>query len=43
MLVDRWLACSVLAGKVQAPGGVIYEDNHWVVEHSLNPVLLPGY
>lgn len=43
MLVDGCLACSVLAGKVQAPGGVIYEDNYWVVEHSLNPVLLPGY
>ncbi|MBW4425666.1 MAG: HIT family protein [Nostoc desertorum CM1-VF14] len=43
MLVDGCLACSVLAGKIQAPGGVIYEDNYWVVEHSLNPVLLPGY
>ncbi|MEH2183772.1 HIT family protein [Nostoc sp.] len=43
MLVDGCLACSVLTGKVQAPGGVIYEDNYWVVEHSLSPVLLPGY
>lgn len=43
MLVDRCLAYSVLSGKVQAPGGVIYEDNYWVLEHSLSPVLLPGY
>ncbi|MEH2420296.1 MAG: HIT family protein [Nostoc sp.] len=43
MLVDGCLGCSVLAGKVQAPGGVIYEDNYWVLEHTLSPVLLPGY
>ncbi len=43
MLVDGCLACNVLAGKVKAPGGVIYADNYWVVEHSLSPVLLPGY
>jgi diadenosine tetraphosphate (Ap4A) HIT family hydrolase len=43
MLVEGCLACDVLAGKVKAPGGAIYEDNYWVVEHSLSPVLLPGY
>lgn len=43
MLTDKCLACSTLAGKVQAPGGVIYQDNYWVVEHSLSPVLVRGY
>ena len=43
MLIDKCLACSTLTGKLQAPGGVIYQDNYWVVEHSLSPVLLRGY
>ena len=43
MLVDKCLACSTIAGKLQAPGGVIYQDNYWVVEHSLGPVLVRGY
>lgn len=43
MLIDQCLACSTIAGKLQAPGGVIYQDNYWVVEHSLSPVLVRGY
>lgn len=43
VLVDGCLACNVLAGKVKAPGGVIYEDDYWIVEHSLVPVLVSGY
>ena len=43
MLIDKCLACSTLVGKVQAPGGVIYQDDYWVVEHSLSPVLVRGY
>jgi diadenosine tetraphosphate (Ap4A) HIT family hydrolase len=43
VLVDGCLACNVLTGKIKAPGGTIYEDDYWIVEHSLSPVLLPGY
>lgn len=43
MLVDGCLACNVLAGKVKAPGGLIYEDDYWIVEHSLVPVIVSGY
>ncbi|WP_166507519.1 HIT domain-containing protein [Nostoc sp. 106C] len=43
MLVSGCLACNVLAGKVKAPGGAICEDDYWIVEHSLVPVLLSGY
>ena len=35
------MACDVLTGKRQAPGGVIYEDDYWRVDHCLSPVLLP--
>jgi diadenosine tetraphosphate (Ap4A) HIT family hydrolase len=37
------LACDVLSGRVVAPGGVIYEDDHWVVDHSTSPVVLTGF
>ncbi len=43
MLTEGCMACDVLTGKRQAPGGVIYEDDYWRVEHSLNPVLLLGF
>lgn len=43
MLVEDCLSCNLLAGKLKAPGGVIYEDNYWIVEHSLSPILLRGY
>jgi histidine triad (HIT) family protein len=37
------LACDVLEGRIQPPGGVIYEDEHWVVDHSISPVRLKGW
>ncbi|BAY12938.1 hypothetical protein [Calothrix sp. NIES-2098] len=43
VLADRCLACDVFAGKVKALGGAIYEDNYWIVEHSLVLVLVLGY
>jgi diadenosine tetraphosphate (Ap4A) HIT family hydrolase len=43
MLVDGCLACDVLAGKVTPPGGVIYDDQFWRVDHSTSPVMLPGF
>ncbi|HEY7341467.1 MAG TPA: HIT domain-containing protein [Ktedonobacterales bacterium] len=43
MLVDGCLACDVLAGKVTPPGGVIYDDQYWRVDHSTSPIVLPGF
>ena len=37
------LACDVLEGRIQPPGGIIYEDQHWVVDHSISPVRLKGW
>jgi diadenosine tetraphosphate (Ap4A) HIT family hydrolase len=37
------LACKVLDGRIQPPGGAIYEDEHWVVDHSISPVRLKGW
>jgi diadenosine tetraphosphate (Ap4A) HIT family hydrolase len=40
---QRCLACATIAGEVRPPGGVIYEDSQWVVDHALSPVLLVGW
>lgn len=37
------LGCDVAAGRVQPPGGVIREDTHWFLAHSVSPVLLRGW
>ncbi|HEX9351382.1 MAG TPA: HIT family protein [Gaiellaceae bacterium] len=37
------LVCDVLQGHIEPPGGVIYEDEHWVVDHSISPVALKGW
>lgn len=37
------LACDIIAGKVIPPGGTIYQDDCWMVDHSVSPVLLPGF
>jgi diadenosine tetraphosphate (Ap4A) HIT family hydrolase len=37
------LACDVLEGRIRPPGGVIYEDDLWVVDHSVSPVRLRGW
>lgn len=37
------LACEATAGRTTAPGGAIYDDGLWRVEHSLAPVLLRGW
>lgn len=36
-------ACDVLAGRLAAPGGTIYEDEYWMLDHSVSPVLLRGF
>jgi histidine triad (HIT) family protein len=35
-------ACDVNAGKQRAPGGTIYEDDHWLADHGLSR-LVRGY
>jgi diadenosine tetraphosphate (Ap4A) HIT family hydrolase len=37
------LACDANEGRVHAPGGVIFENEDWILEHSLSPVLLRGW
>lgn len=43
MLHDDCLACDVLSGKVEAPGGVIFEATHWVVDRQVSPASLRGF
>ncbi len=43
MLVNNCLECDILTGKLDTPGGVVYEDNYWVVRNPLSPLVLPGY
>jgi histidine triad (HIT) family protein len=37
------LACDVVEGRIRPPGGVIYEDENWLVDHSISPVALKGW
>jgi diadenosine tetraphosphate (Ap4A) HIT family hydrolase len=37
MNVEGCLACDVLAGRVEVPGGTIDETEHWHVDHCLGP------
>ena len=37
------LACDVLTGRIEPPGGTIYENEGWVVDHSISPVALKGW
>jgi diadenosine tetraphosphate (Ap4A) HIT family hydrolase len=35
-------ACEVIAGRISAPGGTIYQDEHWVADHGVD-LLVRGY
>jgi diadenosine tetraphosphate (Ap4A) HIT family hydrolase len=35
--MDRCLACATLNGRVEVPGGVVWEDAYWVADHCLGP------
>jgi diadenosine tetraphosphate (Ap4A) HIT family hydrolase len=37
------MACDVLAGRQRAPGGVIYENAYWMLDHALSPAPLRGF
>ena len=39
--MDPCLACAVITGQITPPGGVVYEDDYWLVNHSVAcPVIL---
>jgi diadenosine tetraphosphate (Ap4A) HIT family hydrolase len=40
---DGCLSCDVIAGRREAPGGVIFENDHWHLTHQVSPVQLPGF
>ncbi len=35
--MDECLACDLMSGKKELPGGRIYETTYWVVEHCIGP------
>src|SRR5438552_389195 len=37
------MACLANRGELHPPGGVIYDDGWWRVEHMLMPAVLPGW
>ena len=42
MIKEICLVCETLSGKRKSPGGIIYENNFWLVEHTLPPIFIPG-
>lgn len=36
--VEGCFACDLAAGRVELPGGVIHETEHWLVEHCVGPL-----
>ncbi len=36
------VACKTLSRELQVPGGIIFEDEYWLVDHTLPPVLIRG-
>jgi diadenosine tetraphosphate (Ap4A) HIT family hydrolase len=43
LAVERCMACDVLEGRREAPGGTILREGRWVLDHSLSPCLLRGW
>jgi len=39
---ENCLACDTLSGEIIPPGGVIYADDYWQVDHALPPIWVPG-
>jgi diadenosine tetraphosphate (Ap4A) HIT family hydrolase len=39
---DECFACAVNAGRERAPGGTVYEDDHWLADHGVTR-LVRGY
>lgn len=40
---DGCLACDVTARRITPPGGTIYEEGGWLLEHAISPVPLKGW
>ena len=40
---DGCLACDVTARRIMPPGGTIYEEGGWLLEHAISPVPLKGW
>jgi diadenosine tetraphosphate (Ap4A) HIT family hydrolase len=43
LLDSGCMACDIVAGRRHPPGGAIYRDAHWMVDHQCQPVEMPGY
>lgn len=41
--LEQCIACRANRGKLTAPGGVIYRDELWVLEHILEPIPMAGW
>jgi diadenosine tetraphosphate (Ap4A) HIT family hydrolase len=41
--VEACMACDVLEGRLEAPGGTILRERGWILDHSLSPCLLRGW
>ena len=41
-MMDGCVVCQMLKKEVCPPGGVIYENETWLLAHSLPPVFIPG-
>ena len=39
--VEPCLGCEMVAGRISTPGGIIYEDGHWMLTHATSPRLPP--
>jgi diadenosine tetraphosphate (Ap4A) HIT family hydrolase len=37
------MACDIVDGVLAVPGGVILEEDSWLVDHSVSPVMLAGF
>jgi hypothetical protein len=37
------LTCCINRGEIAAPGGVIYEDDLWQLQHDIAPISLVGW
>src|SRR3954453_15192572 len=37
------MACEVLEGRLEAPGGTILREGGWVLDHSVSPCVLRGW
>jgi diadenosine tetraphosphate (Ap4A) HIT family hydrolase len=39
--MDKCLGCEIVTGRIATPGGVIYEDDYWMLTHSISSQLPP--